>query len=115
MATRVHYKRWRLILILPARLGCVLLAIRTPPPTTPSAVAVQFVGYTNRPNDALRFPLFSVSNQASYAIRWRGNWVELEGSQDHKAETLNPGLPGYTYDPVLKIGESLEFAVGEPS
>jgi len=115
MATCVHYKRWGLILVLVALLGCVLLAIRKPPPTTASAVAIKFVGYTNLPNDDLRFALFSVSNQASYAIRWRGNWVELEGSQDHKAETVNPSLPGYTYDPVLKMGESVDFAVGEPS
>jgi hypothetical protein len=114
MATRVHYKSWSLIFVLFAFLAFVFLAIRRPPPATASAVAMKFVGYTNLPNNDLRFALFSISNQARYAVHWRGDWVEVEGNQNHKGRTVNPSLPGYTYAPVLKMGESVEFAVGEP-
>ena len=96
-----------------ALLAVVFLAIRRPR-ATGSAIAMKVVGYTNLPNNDLRFALFSISNQAKYPIRWRGGWVEVEGSQDHKARIVNPGLPGYTYNPMLKIGEELQLAVGEP-
>jgi len=114
MATRVHYKRWGLVLVLISLIAFVLLVFRRPPPATASAIAMKFVGYTNLPNNDLRFALFAVSNQTMYAIRWRGDWVEVEGSQYHKGRTVNPSLPGYTYGPVLGKGESVEFAVGEP-
>jgi hypothetical protein len=82
---------------------------------TANAVAMTFVGYTNPPGNRLRFALFSVSNQAPYTVRWRGNWVEVEGNPSHWARTVNPSLPGYTFASVLKVGESLRLAVGEPS
>ena len=82
---------------------------------TANAVAMTFVGYTNPPGNWLRFALFSVSNQAPYTVRWRGNWVEVEGNPSHWARTVNPSLPGYTFANVLKVRESLRLAVGEPS
>ena len=74
-----------------------------------------FLGYTNLPGNNLRFALFSASNQAPYAIKRRGSWVEIEGTPDHKAETINPSLPGYPREPVLKPAGSFRVAIGEPS
>ncbi len=82
---------------------------------TANAVAMTFVGYTNPPGNRLRFALFSVSNQAPYTVRWRGNWVEVEGNPSRWARTVNPSLPGYSFPNVLKVGESLRLAVGEPT
>ena len=48
------------------------------------------------------------------AVKWRGSWVEVEGKPDQKAETINPNLPGYTRQPVLKAGGSVIMAIGEP-
>ena len=84
------------------------------PPATCRGIVISFAGYTNLPNDTLRFALFSVSNQDSAPIRLRGNWVEVEGVQYPKAPTINPGLPWST-GPTLKRGVSLALAVGEPS
>jgi hypothetical protein len=114
MATRIRYKRRGLILVLMALLALLGLALRRPPPATASAIVMRFVGYTNVPNNDLRFALFSISNQAFYAIHWRGDWVEVEGHPEQKGRTINRSLPGYTYAPVLKSGESLMVAVGEP-
>ena len=111
---RARYKRWGLVATLVVILAVVIFSIRSDPSATSSAIEMKFVGYTNLPGNDLRFALFSVSNQTAYAIRWRGDWVEVEGSQNHKGRTVNSSLPGYTYKPVLKAGASLEFAVGEP-
>ena len=111
---RARYKRWGLVAALVVVFAVVIFSIRSHPSATSSAIEMTFVGYTNLPGNDLRFALFSVSNQAAYAIRWRGDWVEVEGSQNHKGRTVNSSLPGYTYEPVLKAGASLEFAVGEP-
>jgi hypothetical protein len=92
----------------------ILVLILSNRPTTCRGIVVSFGGYTNLPNDALRFALFSVSNQDSAPIRWRGNWVEVEGVQYQKAPTINPGLLWSTR-PTLKRGGSLALAVGEPS
>ena len=92
----------------------ILMFILSHPPATCRGIVISFAGYTNLPNDALRFALFSVSNQDSATIRWRGNWVEVEGVQYPKAPTINPGLPWST-GPTLKRGVSLALAVGEPS
>src|SRR5438445_235200 len=92
----------------------ILMFILGHRPTTGRGIVVSFGGYTNLPNATLRFALFSVSNQDSATIRWRGNWVEVEGVQYQKGPTINPGLPWSTR-PTLKRGVSLALAVGEPS
>ena len=107
-------KRRTLLAVLTAVVLVVLLILRGGPRATSSAVAMTLVGYTNPPGDHLRFALFSVSNQAPYAVRWRGSWVEIEGKPDHKAEAINPSLPGFTRKPALKAGGSLRMAIGEP-
>ena len=109
----VRYKRCALLSALIAVLLIVILSRSKS--TTAGAIEMTFIGYTNLPGHVARFALFSVSNRATCAVRWRGDWVEVEGSQERKARTVNPGLPGYTYDPVLKSGGSLRLAVGEPS
>jgi hypothetical protein len=81
---------------------------------TQDAVAITFAGYTNVPSNVVRFALFSVSNRAVYSVRWRGDWVEEEGSQVPKGRLVNPGLPGFSYSRVLPPGLSLTLAVGEP-
>jgi hypothetical protein len=82
---------------------------------TQGALTTTFVGYTNAPGSSLRFALFCASNSASHSIRWRGCWVEIEGSPNHKAPIMNPSLPGFSYAPVLKTRERLQFAIGEPT
>jgi hypothetical protein len=104
-----------LLLALVAIVAIIIIwSMRTEPLATSNAVTITAVGYTNPPGDSLRFALFSISNQTPYSIRWHGDWVEVEGRADHKGRTINPNLPGYTYGPVLKKGEALTLAVGEP-
>lgn len=110
----VRYKRCALLGVLIAILLIVILS-RIQPSTTADAIGMTFVGYTNLPGNVTRFALFSVSNRSSYAVRWRGDWVEVAGSRERRARTVNPSLPGYTYEPVLNGGGSLGLAVGEPS
>jgi len=106
-------KRWLVLAVLiGAWILIVLSQYRTPRPG--KAVIISFVGYTNAANTSRRFALFSASNQAPYSIVWRGNWVEVEGSPEHKGRTINPTLPGYRLEPILKGGHSLMMAVGEP-
>ena len=107
-------KRWGAILGLIVILAGALVMMCRPPRATSNAIAMTFIGYTNLPGNQLRFALFSVSNQALHAVRWRGDWVEVEGEQNHRAKTVSSSLPGYTYAPVLKAGGNGEFAVGEP-
>src|SRR5512133_1795105 len=111
---RAPYKRWTLLVVLAAVSLVAFLSLSSRPRATASVVAMTFGGYTNLPGNPLRFALFSVSNQAPYAIKWRGSWVEVEGSSDHKAPTVNPNLPGFTRQPVLKAGGALRMAIGEP-
>ena len=82
---------------------------------TRDALTTTFVGYTNTAGSSLRFALFCASNSASHSIRWRGFWVEIEGSPNHKAPIMNPSLPGFSYAPVLKARQTLQFAIGEPA
>ena len=82
-------------------------------PNPASPVAMIRLGYTNPPVGHGRFVLLCVSNQAPYAVRLRGNWVEVEGSRYHWARTINPSLP-CNIPPVLKGRASITFAVGEP-
>src|SRR5678810_954585 len=107
-------KRWVLLSALVV-IVLVILNSRSGPPATATAVEMTFVGYTNPPGNDWRFALFSVSNRTTYAVRWHGDWVEIEGSQEHKARTVNLSLPECRYGPVLKSGESLRVAAGEPS
>jgi hypothetical protein len=110
-----RYKRCALLCVLIAILLVVILSNRKPSATV-SAIGMAFVGYTNLPGDPTRFALFCVSNKTTHAVKWRGDWIEVEGSQERKARTVNPSLPGYTYGPpVFKGGGSLMLAVGEPS
>src|SRR5882672_3652814 len=113
MNTRSFRHRWLFGLALVAGLAILMLVV-TNGPTNGRGIVASFAGYTNLPDNTLRFALFSVSNQDSAPIRWRGNWVEVEGSQSQKAPTINPGLPWFT-SLTLKSGESLAIAVGEPS
>jgi len=99
-----------LLLVIPV----ALIISRSNPTATASAVAITFGGYTNSPTGR-RFALFSVSNHAGYTARWRNDWVEVDGNPNHQAKITDPSLPGSTYDPVLKAGESLTLAVGEPN
>ncbi len=108
--------RNRYLILFAALLAISLWTILSRKPTAaPEAVSVTVVGYTNPPGNALRFALISLSNQAPFSIRWHGDWVEVEGVPDHKARTINSRLPGFRYEPVLRPGESLKMAVGEPS
>src|SRR5258707_1393680 len=107
--------RWLLTLILVAAL--ILLAVtffNSRAPVKQAAIAISFIGYTNLPHNTVRFALFSIRNQDSLAIRWRGNWVEVEGLQTRKAPTINSGLPWFTAL-TLKRGDSLTVAASEPS
>ena len=108
-------KRYALLSALVAILLVVILSSRSNSSATASAIEMIFVGYTNAPGNDLRFALFSVSNRTTYAVRWRGDWVEIEGSQEHMARTVDLSLPECRYGPALKRGESLRVAVGEPS
>jgi hypothetical protein len=111
---RAPYKRWTLLAALAAVLLAAFLSLSRGPRAAASAVATTFIGYTNLPGDHLRFALFSVSNRAPYAVRWRGSWVEVEGNPRHKAETINPSLPGFTRRTTLKSGVAMTLAIGEP-
>jgi len=113
MSTRC--KRCALLSVFVAILLAAILSSRSGSPAIANAVEMTFIGYTNPPGNDWRFALFSVSNRTTYAVRWHGDWVEVEGSQEHKARTVNPSLPACFYGPVLKGGESLRVAVGEPS
>ena len=121
MPKRVQIALSFLLVVLAGVIGWQVLRLRGPgyrgsgPSPTANAVAMTFVGYTNPPGNRLRFALFAVSNQAPYTVRWRGNWVEVGGNPNHLARTVNPSLPGYNFASVLKVGESLRLAVGEPS
>lgn len=105
--------RWLLVLVLVAGLVLLLgsLAARRRPGKR--GVIISFSGYTNLPNNAMRFALFSISNQDSSAIVWRGSWVEVEGSPNHKAPGMNPNLPFFAA-PTLRSGGALAVAIGEP-
>ena len=101
-------------ILLAALVLVALLSLGRGSNATTTAVAVTCVGYTNLPNNELRFASFSLSNQAPYAVRWRGSWVELEGNPNLRAETINPSLPGFTREPTLKARQSMWRAIGEP-
>src|SRR5579862_2445969 len=79
-----------------------------------AAVIISFVGYTNLPNNTLRFALLSIRNDNPFPIRWRGNWSEPEGQSPYKAPVFNPRLPWFTSSWALPTGASLLVAVGEP-
>ena len=111
---RASRKRLTLVAVLTVVLLVAFLMLSGNTRAKTSAVAITFVGYTNPPGDHLRFALFSVSNRAPYAVKWRGGWVEVEGNPEHKTETINPNLPGFTRPPILKAGGSLTMAIGEP-
>ncbi len=105
--------RWLLFFVLIAALVLLVasLAFRRGPGRR--GIIMSFSGYTNLPNNSMRFALFSISNQDSSAIVWRGSWVEVEGSQYHKAPGMNPHLPFFAA-PTLGAGSSLTVAIGEP-
>src|ERR1017187_8745077 len=110
MRKRVHIALAVLLVMLAGVIAWQVLREREPVyegsrrSATTNAVAMTFVGYTNPPGNRLRFALFSVSNEAPYTVRWRGNWVEVEGNPNHLARTVNPSLPGHTFAQVLKVG-----------
>jgi len=121
---------WLLLLLIPVIvLLAAILALRSVPLATKNAVRIDFLGYTNVPEINRRYALFSVSNQAPYAVHWRGQGAEINGDTNLHAVSLNPKLPGYTYyhgaviktnlhtltfSPVFNPGESLRIVLAEP-
>jgi hypothetical protein len=87
-------------------------------PSPASGISVSFIGYTNAPNSAWRFALFSMTNRDRVALRLRGLSTEIEGRADLKAPTFNASLPWITRPNAppspVKSGDHLIFAVGEP-
>jgi hypothetical protein len=110
-----RHKWWMLLfLAFIVMLVIVLLSSsRSIPSASAEAVGIQFLGYTNHPSTTLRFALFSISNQAAYPIRWRGDWIEMEGSQSHQGRTVNLQIPECKYGPVLKAGQAFTLAAGD--
>ena len=92
--------------------GAILLLIVTKP-STPASLSVSFTGYTNLPNNSLRFALFTLANSDRLPLRWRGVATEVEGDNNLKAPIVNSSLPWITLTP-LKTGGSMTLAVGEP-
>lgn len=114
-AMSAHSKRRGLVLAgLAVILVVAILSTRSVPLATANAIEMTFVGYTNPPSNFGRFAVLSVSNRAGYRIVWRGDWVEVQGSSEHRAKVVNPNLPGYKRNPVLNAGESIKLAVGQP-
>ena len=109
---RTCSKRWGFVVAIVA-IPLVLFLIASGPVPAHS-VELKLVGYTNAPNNNSRFALFSVSNISGRSIRWWGDWVEVEGSSEKRAKVVNPALPGFTKDPVLKAHGTLTLAVGPP-
>ena len=102
-----------LILVLIAALVLVVASLVSKRQSGKAGLALSFAGYTNLPNNPTRFALFSMHNQESLPFRWRGNWVEVEGSPCNKAPVINPSLPSFSA-PVLNRGHELTVAIGEP-
>jgi hypothetical protein len=107
-------KRWGFVAVFVAILVGAILITKRHPPATASGIEMLLVGYTNAPSNNGHFALFCITNHAGYSVRWWGDWVEVEGSSERKAKIVNPALPGFTRAPVLKAGESLKLAVGDP-
>jgi hypothetical protein len=105
--------RWLWLLVFIATLVFLVMSLADRGGSAKDSVVISFLGYTNLPNNSTRFALFSLHNQDSLSCRWRGNWVELEGSQYNKAPTMNPTLPWFT-GMTLKQGDKLIVAIGEP-
>ena len=92
--------------------GAILLLILVKP-SAPASLSVSFTGYTNLPNNHLRFALFTITNFDRLPLRWRGVGTEVEGDNNLKAPVVNPSLPWITPKP-LKTGGSMMLAIGEP-
>ena len=90
----------------------ILFFIRVKP-AAPTSLSASFAGYTNLPNNHLRFALFTITNFDRLPLRWRGVVTEVEGDNNLKAPIVNPSLPWITPTP-LKPGSSMMLAVGEP-
>jgi len=110
---RIRQRRWLLALVLIAAPVLLVVSLTAKRQSGTGGLVLSFVGYTNLPNNATRFALFSMRNQAPLPIRWRGNWVELEGSQYNNAPVINPSLPFFS-NPMMKRGGELTVAIGEP-
>jgi hypothetical protein len=78
------------------------------------AVSINLLSSTNIPGSDRKFMLFSIINRAEYSIRWHGDWVEVEGKPQRQGRIFNNLLPGKTYAPVLKPGQSFVLNIGEP-
>jgi hypothetical protein len=102
-----------LFLVLIAALALIVASLTARHGPSKGGVVLSFSGYTNPPNRTSRFALFSISNQDSSPIVWRGRWVEVEGSQYLKAPVINSNLPFFN-GPTLGRGRSLTVAIGEP-
>ena len=111
----MRHPQYRCLILLILSVLLILLVVRLPNEhaSVSRGITISLTGYTNLPNNTTRFALFSLHNQDSLPIRWRGNWVEVEDSQYNKAPTINRSLPWFTAL-TLKRGDSLTVAVGEP-
>jgi hypothetical protein len=110
---RTRNKRWIAVVALVAALLLLFFLTRKTVPAS-EAVEIRAVGRTNAPGSDRPFTLFAVKNRAEYDIRWRGDWVEVEGDQNQRARLMNLNLPGAKYAPLLKSGEGFLIAVGDP-
>jgi hypothetical protein len=108
-------KRWLLAVLSALIVLIAIVASRLRPETpTADAVAILFMGYSNPPASDRKFGFFVVTNRAGYDVRWHGDGVEIEGRQGLQGRIVNRTLPGGTYTPVLKSGESFVLNIGEP-
>jgi hypothetical protein len=113
-------KRWKAILISLAVILALLIAVivtllRPATPAEADAVSIALVAYTNISSTDRAFALITISNRADYAVRWRGDWIEVEGNSARQGRIVNTQLPGHTYSPVLGPGDSFILSIGEPN
>ena len=105
--------RWWVLATLVVLLLLVMVCLIHEQPLASRGAVISFMGYTNLPNNARRFALLCLSNQDPVTLRWRDQWVEVQGLRDYKAPTINRSLPWFK-GATLKKGESLTIAVGDP-
>jgi hypothetical protein len=113
MAKRQLIRLLVLILLISA-LAALFLTKKPKPTPANDAVAINFMSFTNPASSQRRFYQFSVTNMAEYAVRWHGDWIEIKGNSNFQGRIINSTLPGQTYLPVLKAGESFILNIGEP-
>jgi hypothetical protein len=112
--------RKRLVLALIALIVVLVVAVftvRLPPKLSPNAVTMTLIGFTNSPSPIGfrgHFSLFSVSNASNSRIQLAGELVEVEGDSQPHAKVITTNLPGWTFNRLLKPGESILCHFGDP-